>query len=177
MNPKLLSDEIIYSGRVFDLTLARIREGDVEYRREIIRHRGSAVIVPVFDDLSVALVRQYRHAAGEDLLEIPAGALEEGESPLIGAKRELEEEIGVTARSWEKLTAFYVSPGFLDELMHVFLASDFTETAQRLDADEFLRVERYSFDSLLEMIRSGEIRDAKTICGVTLAASRFGKTI
>lgn len=152
-----------------------IREGDIEYKREIVVHKGSAVIVPVFDDGTVALVRQYRHAAGEYLLEICAGTLNEGEDPMVGAIRELEEEIGVRAARVQKLTEFYVSPGFLTEKMHVYLATGLTEVGQKLEADEILTIERYSFGKLSEMIENGEIADAKTMVGVMLAANRLSK--
>src|SRR5687768_8524175 len=115
MKPESLSTESAYKGRIFDVRLDRIREGDVEYDREIVVHRGSAVIVPVFDDQTVALVKQYRHPAGKYLLEVPAGSLEDGEDPRVAAERELEEEVGVSAGKMEKIAEFYVSPGFLTE--------------------------------------------------------------
>ncbi len=166
-----LSTETLYKGKVFDVLLADIREGEVEYQREIITHNGSAVIVPVFADKTVALVRQYRHAAGKYLLEIPAGSLNDGEDPMEGARRELEEEIGVTAAKIEKLTEFYVSPGFLTEKMHLYMATDLTETTQNLEADEILTIERFTFPQASEMIRTGQIEDAKTIIGITMAAN------
>lgn len=172
MHPKKLSSETVYKGRIFDIRVDEIREGDIEYKREIIVHKGSAVIVPVFDDGTVALVRQYRHASGEYLLEIPAGTLERGEDPKIGAIRELEEEIGVTAANVEKLTEFFVSPGFLTEKMHVYLATGLTEVGQKLETDEILTIERHSIPNLLEMIKDGEIQDAKTMVGLMLAAGR-----
>jgi ADP-ribose pyrophosphatase len=171
---RTLSSETIYKGRIFDIRVDEIHEGDVEYKREIVVHKGSAVIVPVFDDGTVALVRQYRHAAQEYLLEIPAGTLDGGEDPMVGAVRELEEEIGVRAAKVEKLTQFYVSPGFLTEEMFVFMASKLTEVGQKLEADEILTIERHSFPALFEMIRSGEIEDAKTIVGVMMAGIKFG---
>lgn len=173
VKPKTLSSETVYMGRIFDIRIDSICEADIEYTREIVVHKGSAVIVPVFDDRTVALVRQYRHAAGEYLLEIPAGTLDEGEDPMIGAVRELEEEIGVRAEKIEKLTEFYVSPGFLTEKMHVFLATGLTDVGQKLEADELLTVERHSFDELNTMIRNGEITDAKTMVGVMLAEEKF----
>lgn len=175
MLPEEISSTTIYRGRVFDIRMDEIREGDIEYKREIVVHKGSAVIVPVFDDGTVALVRQYRHAAGEYLLEICAGTLNEGEDPMVGAIRELEEEIGVRAARVQKLTEFYVSPGFLTEKMHVYLATGLTEVGQKLEADEILTIERYSFGKLSEMIENGEIADAKTIVGVMLAANRLSK--
>lgn len=171
---KTLSTEVVYRGRVFEIRKDRIAEGESEYEREVIAHPGSGVIVPVFEDGTVALVRQYRHAAGKSLLEIPAGSLDDGESPATGARRELEEEIGVTAENFEQIAAFYVSPGFLTEKMYVFLATGLKETSQSLDDDEIVEIERISFERAFEMIRSGEIEDAKTIVGLTMAGARFG---
>lgn len=173
MNPETLSSKTIHEGRIFDIRIDEIREGELEYAREIVVHKGSAVVVPVFDDGTVALVRQYRHAAKEFLLEIPAGTLNAGEDPKLGAIRELEEEIGVTAENIEKLTEFYVSPGFLTEKMHVFLATGLIDVGQKLEADELLTVERHSFDELNKMIRNGEITDAKTMLGIMLAEEKF----
>lgn len=163
-----ITSETIYKGRVFDIRIDEIREGDIEHKREIVVHKGSAVILPVFDDGTVALVRQYRHAAGKYLLELAAGTLEDGEDPQTGAIRELEEEIGVTAGKIEKICEFYVSPGFLTEKMYVFLATGLTETQQKLEDDEILTIEHHSFEDLLEMIRNGDIEDAKTITGLLL---------
>jgi ADP-ribose pyrophosphatase len=167
-----LASETIYKGKVFDIRVDEIREGDIEYKREIVVHKGSAVVIPVFEDGTVALVRQYRHAAGKHLLEICAGTLNSGEDPEIGARRELEEEIGVTAGSVEKLAEFWVSPGFLTEKMHLYLATELTETQQNLEADEVLTVERHKLSDLAEMIETGEIEDAKTIIAITMAAKR-----
>jgi ADP-ribose pyrophosphatase len=172
--PEVLKTEEIYRGRIFNVTLATIREEEKTYTREIISHPGSAVIVPIFPDETVALVRQYRHPARKRLLEIPAGSLAPGEDPQAGAERELEEEIGVRARRVEKLTEFYVSPGFLSEKMHVFLATDFIETNQNLEDDELLRIERVSLRACGELIKSNSIEDAKTMIGLTFAAARFG---
>ena len=175
--PEVISTESIYKGRIFEVSLDSIREDGTEYKREIISHNGSAVIVPVFADETVALVKQYRHAAGKYLWEIPAGSLEKGEDAKEGAARELEEEIGVTAKNIEKLSEFYVSPGFLSEKMFVFMATDLTETVQNLEADELIEVKRFSFDELSKMIRHNEIEDAKTMVGVILAAHKFGFNI
>jgi len=174
MGTETLSSEEIYHGKVFDIRIDKIRDGDVEYKREIVVHKGSAVIIPVFEDGTVALVRQYRHAAGSSLLEICAGTLNAGEYPKLGAIRELEEEIGVTAGKVDKLTEFYVSPGFLTEKMFVFLATDLTEVGQKLEEDELLTIERHSFPDLFEMIRNGGIEDAKSIAGLILAGARLG---
>lgn len=171
--PEIISTATVYKGKVFNIELAQIRDGEIRYAREIVTHHGSCVIVPVFSDNRVALVKQYRHPAQKYLLEIPAGTLNENEPPEVGAAREVEEEIGVSAGKIEKLTEFYVSPGFLTEKMHVFLATELQVTAQNLDDDEFLSIEKYSFAELFEMIRSGEIEDAKTIVGVIMAGAKL----
>lgn len=173
MKPETISSKPIYRGRIFDVRVDKIREGDVEYEREIVAHRGSAVIVPLFADGTVALVRQYRHAAGKSLLEIPAGSLEIGEDPLAGAIRELEEEIGVTAGKMEPLASFYISPGFLTEKMNVFLATDLTVTAQNLEHDELIEIQRTPLSEAIEMARDGRIEDAKTISGLLLCQNRL----
>jgi ADP-ribose pyrophosphatase len=175
--PETVSSKTIYEGRIFEVRIDAIRDGETEYEREIVLHRGSAVIVPVFDDGTVALVRQYRHAAGKYLLEVPAGSLEEGEDPQTAAKRELEEEIGYRAETVEKIAEFYVSPGFLTEKMFVYLATKLTETSQDLEEDELIEIERLTFQQALDKIRSGEIEDAKTIIGLTFAAARFGHSL
>ncbi len=154
--------------------LDKILDGDVEYERDVITHNGSAVIVPVFANKTVALVKQYRRPTQKYLYEIPAGSLDKNENPKAGARRELEEEIGVTAGKVEKLTEFYVSPGFLSEKMFVFLATDLTETAQNLEADEILEIEKFTFEQVFEMIRKNEIEDAKTIVGLIFAGAKFG---
>ena len=175
-SPTVLSKQTIYNGKVFDIRIDQIRDGDIEYKREIVVHKGSCVVIPVFEDGTAALVRQYRHAAGKYLLEICAGTLNKGEDPEIGARRELEEEIGVTAENVEKLTEFFVSPGFLTEKMHVYLATGLTEVGQKLEEDELLTIERHPFPALFEMIRDGVIEDAKTIAGLILAGARLGHT-
>ncbi|HLM62513.1 MAG TPA: NUDIX hydrolase [Pyrinomonadaceae bacterium] len=174
MKAETVSSEKIYTGKIFEVSLDRIREGDIEYERDIISHNGSAVVVPVFTDFTVALVKQYRHPAGKYLLEIPAGSLNANESPEIGARRELEEEIGVTAGKMEKLSEFYVSPGFLSEKMFVFLATDLTKTAQNLEDDELIEIEKFTFKRAFEMIQNNEIEDAKTIAGLILAGAKLG---
>ncbi len=167
--PETTHSESIYKGRVFDVRLDTIVEDGVEYQREMVVHRGSAVIVPLFEDGTVALVRQYRHPAGDYLLEIPAGSLEDGEDPLTGAKRELEEEIGVTAANLERIAEFYVSPGFLTEKMYVFLATELTETGQQLEDDELIEIQRIPLTEAAHLASTGQIQDAKTIIGLLAA--------
>lgn len=175
--PRILNSEKVYDGRQFKVTVDTISEGELTYQREVVHHFGSAVIIPVFDDGTVALVRQYRHPVVRYLLEAPAGTLEDREPPELGAARELEEEIGFVADRLEKLSEFFVSPGFLEEKMHVYLATGLTESQQRLEEDEILEVVRLPIAEALEMITSGEIQDAKTIIGLILAAPRVGSPL
>jgi ADP-ribose pyrophosphatase len=172
--PEFLDSEKVFSGRVFDVTVDTVREGDKTYIREVVHHPGSAVIVPAFDDGTIALVRQYRHPAVRYLLELAAGTLNEKESPEAGAARELEEELGLIAGRMEKLSEFFVSPGFCEEKMWLYLATDLTATKQRLDDDELIEVVRLPLERALEMITDGEIEDAKTMIGLMLAAPRIG---
>jgi ADP-ribose pyrophosphatase len=172
--PEFLDSKKIFSGRVFNVTVDTVREGEKTYVREVVHHPGSAVILPVFGDDTIALVRQYRHPAVRYLLELPAGTLNDRERPEEGAARELEEELGLVAGRMEKLSEFFVSPGFCEEKMWLYLATDLTETQQRLEDDELLEVVRLPIDRALQMITDGEIEDAKTIIGLMLAAPRFG---
>ncbi len=174
MLPELISSEQILTTKLFNVSRSTLREGEITYQRDLILHSGSAVIIPVFDDRTVALVRQYRHAAQKYLLELPAGSLEKGETPENCAAREIQEEIGYRAEKIELLTEFYVSPGFLNEKMFVFLATELTEVGQNLDDDEMLSVERFSFPEIYQMIKKGKFEDAKTMLGLILAGTRFG---
>jgi ADP-ribose pyrophosphatase len=172
--PRIISSQKVFAGRIFSVTVDTVSEGELTYQREVVHHGGSAVIIPVFDDGTVALVRQYRHPTVRYLLEAPAGTLADGERPEAGAARELQEELGVTATSMDKLSEFFVSPGFCEEKMWVFLATGLTEGKQLLDEDELLEIVRLPIADALEMITSGEIQDAKTIIGLMLAAPRVG---
>jgi len=172
--PESLDSKKVFEGRVFDVTVDTVREGDKTYVREVVHHRGSAVILPVFNDGTIGLVRQYRHPAVRYLLELPAGTLNDKERPEDGAARELEEELGLVAGRMEKLSEFFVSPGFCEEKMWLYLATDLTVTAQHLEDDEMIEVVRLPLDRALQMITDGEIEDAKTIIGLLLAAPRIG---
>jgi ADP-ribose pyrophosphatase len=173
-SPQVIETENIFRGRVIEVTVDTIREGEVTYKREVVHHAGSAVIIPVFDDGTIALVRQYRHPTSRYLLEAPAGTLRRGEAPEKGAARELEEELGLVSGRLEKLSEFFVSPGFCEEKMWLYLATDLTETQQQLEDDEIIEVVRIPFSQALGMITTGDIEDAKTIIGVMLAAPRVG---
>ena len=175
--PKILNSKEVFHGKVFSVSADSVLEGDKTYQREVVRHPGSAAILPVFEDGTVALVRQYRHPAVRYLLEVCAGTLDDRERPEEAAARELEEELGLVAGKMELLSEFFVSPGYCEEKMWLYLATDLTETAQRLEEDEVVEVVRLPLSRALEMISDGEIEDAKTIIGLMLAAPRSGPTM
>ena len=172
--PEFLDSTKVFSGRVFDVSVDTVREGDKTYVREVVHHRGSAVILPTFDDGTIALVRQYRHPTVKYMLELPAGGLDDRERPEEAAARELEEELGLVAGKLEKLSEFFVSPGFCAEKMWLYLATDLTATAPRPEDDEVIELVRLPIRRALQMITDGEIEDAKTIIGLMLAAPRIG---
>src|SRR4051812_10274406 len=172
--PEILDTEEVYHGRVIDVAVYTVREREVTYKREVVHHPGGAGVVAVFDDSTVALVRQYRQPPVRYLLELPAGRLDPPERPEECAARELEEEIGVRAGRLEKLAEFFTTPGFCEEKLWVYLATELTESAQNLEGDEMIEIVRVSFARAFEMIADGEIEDAKTIIGLMLAAPRLG---
>jgi len=163
--------ERIYSGRIVELDVDRVRlPGGGESVREVIRHRGAAVILPILDDGRLLLVRQFRYPVGEVLLELPAGTLEPDEDPLPCAARELAEETGYVAHALTSLGRFYSAPGYTDEVLHAILALGLDRVgAADPDDDENLEPVIHTRDAVLAMIASGEIRDAKTIGAMMLA--------
>lgn len=164
---KTLNKRMIYAGKILNLRVDEVmlEDGKVA-KREIVEHRGAVVIVPVLNDGRIVMVRQYRYAAGEEVLELPAGTLEEGESPINCARRELLEETGYKAEEIKELISFYSSPGFCDEKIHLFLARDLREGEQKLESDERVKVEVYSIEELREKIKTGNLKDAKSIAGI-----------
>ncbi len=175
--PEVRGSEEIYRGRIFEVTVDTIREDDKTYTREVVRHSGGASVVAVFDDRTVALVRQYRHPPERYVLEIPAGKLESGEPPRACAAREMEEELGVVSEHLDLLAEFYTTPGFCSEKLWVYLATGLRETATLYEDDEIIEIVRMPFERALEMVAAREIEDAKTIIGLLLAAPRLGFAI
>jgi len=168
--------DLLRKGRVFDFYAENITlPNKVTLDMEIIRHPGAAAIVPVMTDGTVLLLKQYRHAVDGYIWEIPAGTLNPGEEALTCARRELTEETGYTARHFEKLAEITPLPAYSDERIHIYLATDLHPASQNLDADELLSVHPVELPRCLNMIAAGEIQDAKTICGLQLAAGRLGR--
>lgn len=167
---RLLSSREVYRGPAFWVTTDEVLEpGGLRVRRDIVRHTGSVVIMAVDESRSdprVLLVRQYRHAAHQRLWELCAGRIDEGEKELPAAKRELLEETGYTARRWKRILKFYASPGFVAETMSLYLARELQSGMARPEEDELIEVRFFPLSQALGMVKSGIIRDAKTICGV-----------
>jgi ADP-ribose pyrophosphatase len=160
----------VYRGRVVNLVVDTVTlPNGTTLDLEVVRHPGAASVVPLVNNGNVLLIRQYRHAAGGFIYEIPAGKLDPGEDPRHCAARELEEEVGRRASSLEPLVTFFTTPGFTDEVIHVFLATGLAPGTQKLDQDEVLEVIEMSLDDALARIADGTIRDAKTIIGLQTA--------
>ena len=169
-----IESQSIFRGAVFEVVRDRLREENgFEIVREIVRHSGGAGCLPLFDDGRIALVKQYRHPARRELLEIPAGKIESGETPMACAMRELEQEIGFRAGRIEALAEFYSTPGFCEERLYVYLATDLQPVEQNLDHDEFVEVVYLPFTEAVMMLERGEFEDSKTIIALLLAAQRF----
>lgn len=164
---RVLSSKTVFRGPVFSVVSQQVQEPDgVQVRRDIVQHPGSIVILAVDDSGKtprVLLERQYRHAAGDRLWELPAGSIDSGEENLSAAKRELVEETGYSAAKWQKVLYFFVSPGFLTESMHVFLASGLKKGRSQPEEDERIAVRFFSIKQAVQMVMSGKIMDAKTI--------------
>ena len=168
---RVISSRTVFKGRVFSVVSDQVQEPDnVNVRRDIIRHPGSIVVLAVDDTDAkqprVLLERQYRYAANARLWELPAGRIDSGESELAAAKRELLEETGFTAAKWQRGLYFYVSPGFLDETMSVYLARGLRRGKAQPEDDERITVRFFPLKQAVQMALSGKIADAKTIASI-----------
>jgi len=181
--PKLLSSKLSFQGRVFNVfTDILIEPSGHRHTKDVIRHNGSVVMLAVDErknpaDPDIILERQYRHAAGQFMLELPAGSRNPGEAPLAAARRELIEETGYRARRWTMLIRYFASPGFLGEWMQIYLARDIREGTATPELDEHIEVLRVPLSKAMRMIADGKIHDGKTIIGLSLydAARRDGR--
>lgn len=159
-----------YEGVIVQVDVDTVRlPGGHTAKREVVLHPGGVAVLPLNDDGTVTVVRQYRYAFSRVLTEIPAGKLDPGEEPRSGALRELEEEIGARVGELIELGAIYPSPGFCQEVLYLYLAKDLTYGDSRPDEDEFLEAVRVPFDSLVEQVMRGEIQDGKTVAAVLKA--------
>lgn len=177
---KILSKRTVYKGPLFSVAIEQIADPEGhEGRRDIVHHGGSVVILPVDDsgrDPRVLLVRQFRHAAGQYLWELPAGGLDGTETPLEGAKRELLEETGYTSDNWRKALFFWVSPGFLDESMTIYLAEGLKRGKAKPEEDEHITKRLFPIATAVKMAITGRILDAKTIAGILWLQNRVHGT-
>lgn len=169
---RVIDSRSVLKSRVFQVRHDQVEmPGGEVVGRDVIIHPGAVVVLGLNPDGLIPFVRQYRHAAGEDLLELVAGTLEPGEDPEEASQRELQEEVGYRAGTITKLAEFYSAPGFCSELLHLYLATDLTPSRLPGDEDERIEVELLSVDEALEMARAGKLRDAKTLAGVLLYAA------
>ena len=178
---QLLSSEVVFQGSLFRVLRDKLIEpGGRESERDIIRHNGSVVILAIDSSKSkkdpwIVVERQYRHAAGQFLWELPAGKLDAGEDALAGAQRELAEETGYSAKKWKPFLVYYASPGFLGESMQVFTAEDLIAGAAHPEDDEQIDFRLVKLSEALTMIEKGAIVDGKTLCTLLLYARKFAK--
>ncbi len=178
---RVISSKTVFQGPVFSVVSQRVKEPDgVRVRRDMVRHHGSIVVLAL-DEAGTArpprvlLERQYRHAAGQRLWELPAGSLEPGENKLAAAKRELLEETGFTARRWQRALFFYVSPGFLTETMAVFLARDLKKGKAQPEEDERIAVRFFPLPQAINMVMTGKIKDAKSLASLLWLERKVAK--
>jgi ADP-ribose diphosphatase len=174
---QVLSSQVVYTSRVFQVTSDEVVEpSGVRVRRDIIRHPGSVVILALDERKaapSVLLIRQYRYAANRELWELPAGRIDEGESPLEAAQRELAEETGYSASEWKPALCYYASPGFVDETMTVFAARDLRRGKASPEEDESIVSRLVPLSRAVAWVMSGKVEDGKAIAGILWAAQKF----
>lgn len=167
----------IYKGKIIDLSVETVTlPNGATADLELIAHPGASAVVPLKDDQSVVMIRQYRHAVGGYIYEIPAGKLHPGEDPRECAIREVEEEVGYKVGALEPLLSFFTTPGFTDEIIHIYLGKDLTPGKQDLGEDEVLEIIEMPLVNTIELINDGSIKDGKTIIGLQAAYLKlFGK--
>ncbi len=172
---EVLSSEVVFEGKVFDVQIDQVRlANDHEARIDLVIHSGAVTLIPIGEDGSIWFVRQYRHATGGHLLELPAGTLEPGEDPASTAARESREEIGMAPGQLDHLGGFYLAPGYSNEYMHVFLATDLQPDALAPDPDELIEVEKLTPQEVRTQIKDGGFQDAKTLACLQLAEAMRG---
>lgn len=167
---KTLSSECVYDGKIM-----KVCRDDVEIAtgkksfREIVHHSGGVVIAALKDENTILAVKQFRYPLKQTIVELPAGKLEIGENPDLAAARELEEETGYKAKNWKSLGFIYTSPGYSDEKLHLYLATDLEFVGEHPDDGEILKVYEFPLDNFIEDVKNGKISDAKTVCAIMRA--------
>ena len=164
-----LSSEMKFDGKLIKVTYDIAEVNGKEAWREVVHHPGASAIVAIDEDNRIIMEKQFRYALNDYLLEIPAGKLDVGEDPLVCAKRELEEETGIIASEWISLGTIATSPGFCNEVIHLYVAKGLSKGEIHWDEDEYVEVERYTFDELLQRISEEKIKDSKTLSALLLA--------
>ncbi len=164
----------LHRGRIYNLIRENVTlDNGATTDMEFVEHPGATAIIPMLNESRVLLLKQYRHSLREYIWEIPAGTLDPQESVMNCAKRELIEETGYSAHQWQKLGEITPVPGYSDERIHIYLAADLQPAKQNLDTDEIINVHEVDFSEAIDMIKKGEIRDAKSIAGLFLAFNRL----
>ena len=169
MQERKLSSEMKFDGKLIKVTYDIADVNGKEAWREVVHHPGASAVVAIDEDNRIIMEKQFRYALNDYLLEIPAGKLDAGEDPLVCAKRELEEETGIIASEWISLGTIATSPGFCNEVIHLYVAKGLSKGKIHWDEDEYVEVERYTFDELLQRISEEKIKDSKTLSALLLA--------
>lgn len=165
-----LRSELVYKGKVLDVRTDQVRLPDGKLvNLDLVVHRPAVTILPVDTQGNIWFIRQYRYPAAQELLELPAGVLEDGEDPEFGAQREIREEIGMAAGRLVKIGEFYLAPGYSTEYMHVYLALDLHPAPLEQDEDEFLVIEKIPSNHAIQMAQEGKIQDAKSLAALMVA--------
>lgn len=169
MQERKLSSEMKFDGKLIKVTYDVAEVNGKEAWREVVHHPGASAVVAIDEDNRIIMEKQFRYALNDYLLEIPAGKLDAGEDPLVCAKRELEEETGIVASEWISLGTIATSPGFCNEVIHLYVAKGLSKGEIHWDEDEYVEVERYMFDELLQRIKEEKIKDSKSLSTLLLA--------
>lgn len=168
-----IGSKTVYEGRVINLKVNEVKlENGATATREIVEHPGGVCVIGIDDEKNIIMVKQYRAPFETVLLEAPAGKLDKGEDPLTCGKREFLEETGYIAEKMTYMGNFYPSVGFLNEKIHIYMAENLTKATQHLDEDEFLNVCKYPLDTLIKMVETNEIKDAKTVIAILLVKNK-----
>lgn len=169
MQERKLSSEMKFDGKLIKVTYDIADVNGKEAWREVVHHPGASAVVAIDEENRIIMEKQFRYALNDYLLEIPAGKLDAGEDPLVCAKRELEEETGIIASEWISLGTIATSPGFCNEVIHLYVAKGLSKGEIHWDEDEYVEVERYTFDELLQRIKEEKIKDSKSLSALLLA--------